>query len=148
MDVQEGEGRPHDEALAENRASFVAALAGGDAKTAAAVYAGNARLLAPSAAVFHGREATERFWRAGLESGVVEVDQERLERDPHDGLAYEYGRYARGLAADDGAAVLDREAYLLVHERQPDGSWRRAVETINPDAPPAPVGAPSKEETR
>jgi len=120
VDAQDGDGRPLDEALAENRASFVAALAGGDAKGAAAVYARNARLLAPSAELLRGSEAIEAFWRAGLESGIRAAELEAVQLEPA-----------------EGGTVVDRGKYLLVHERQEDGSWRWAVEMFNPDAPAA-----------
>ena len=140
MDGQGVDGQLLDEALAENRASFVAALAGGDAKAAAAVYAGNARLLAPSAELVRGSEAIEAFWRAGLEAGIRAAELRAVELDRHDGLAYEIGRYALQLEPAEGGTVVDRGNYLLVHERQEDGSWRWAVEMFNPDAPPATTG--------
>ena len=134
------DGRLLDEARAANRASFVAALAGGDAKAAAAVYAGNAKLLAPSAELVRGSEAIEGFWRAGLEAGVRAAELEAVEFDQHDGLAYEIGRYALQLEPAEGGTVVDRGNYLLVHERQEDGSWRWAVEMFNPDSTPAAAG--------
>jgi uncharacterized protein (TIGR02246 family) len=121
--------------IAETSAAFVAALNEGDAKAACAVYADDARLLAPSAELMHGREAIEAFWRAGLEAGVAEVELETLELERHDGMAYEIGRYALWLRPLNDAAVVDRGRYVLVHERQQDGSWRRAVEMFNPDGP-------------
>src|SRR5687767_14545333 len=114
--------------IAETSAAFVAALRDGDAKAACAVYADDARLLAPSAELMLGREAIESFWRAGLEAGISEVELETLELERHDGLAYEIGRYALWLRPPNDAAVVDRGKYVLVHERQQDGSWRRAVE--------------------
>ena len=137
MDGQDGGGRLLEAALAENRASFVAALASGDAKAAAAVYAGNAKLLAPSAELLRGSEAIEAFWRAGLEAGIRAAELEAVELDQHDGLAYEIGRYALRLEPAEGGTVVDRGKYLLVHERQEDGTWRWAVEMFNPDSSPA-----------
>lgn len=127
-------------ALAEARAAFLAALRRGDARAASALYAERARLLAPSAEVMEGREAIARFWQAGLEAGLSEVELEALELEPHDGVAYELGRYALRLEPAEGGSVVDRGKYALVHERQDDGTWLRAVETFNPDAPPARAG--------
>jgi uncharacterized protein (TIGR02246 family) len=121
--------------LAESRAAFVAALARADAAAACAVYTDDARLLAPSAEVIHGREAIERFWQAGIDSGVTAVALDVLEVARGIGLAYEIGRYALWL--DSGGDEAERGAYVLVHERQTDGSWRRAVEMFNPQRPPA-----------
>lgn len=143
MDGQGGGSRPSG-AIGETRAAFVAALKDGDAKAASHVYADEARLLAPSAELIQGREAIEAFWRAGLEAGISEVELEALELERQGRLAYEIGRYALRLEPTDGGTVVDRGKYVLVHERQPDGSWRRAVEMFNPEGPPASTGGRGK----
>ena len=129
-----------EETFAATRDAFVAALESGNAQAAADVYADDARLLAPSAELLQGREAIEAFWRAGLEAGISEVELESLDLERRDSLAYEIGRYALQLEPAEGGTVVDRGNYLLVHERQGDGSWRWAVEMFNPDSSPAAAG--------
>lgn len=119
------------------RTEFIAALRSGDAAAASALYADDARLIAPSAELIRGRAAIEAFWRAGLDTGVSEIELESLEFGIEEGLAYEIGRYALTLEPVEGDKVVDRGKYLLVHERQEDGSWRWAAEMFNPDAGPA-----------
>jgi ketosteroid isomerase-like protein len=133
------------DAIAETRAAFAAALRCGDAKAASAVYANGASLLAPSAELIRGRKAIERFWAAGVGAGLSDVELDSLQLERQDGFAYEVGRYALRLDADDGGIVLDRGKYVLVHERQQDGSWQWAVEMFNPDVPPARAGGERKE---
>ena len=133
-----------DSAIAETRAAFVAALGGGDAAAASALYAEDARLLAPSAELIEGREAIADFWRAGLQAGVAAVELEAIEVERSDSVAYEIGRYVLRLQAETGEDVVDRGKYMLVHEQQPDGSWLRAVEMFSADTPPAEVGERSK----
>jgi uncharacterized protein (TIGR02246 family) len=137
MEEQRQRGSLLDEALADSRAAFVAALTDGDAKAASAVYADDARLLAPAAELLQGREAIEAFWSAGLDAGVSGVELEALEVERDGRFAYEIGRYALRLKLAEGGTVVDRGKYVLVHERQEDGSWRWAVEMFNPDVPPA-----------
>jgi uncharacterized protein (TIGR02246 family) len=120
------------EAIAETRAAFTEALRRGDAAAAAAVYAQRATLLAPSAALISGRKPIEAFWDAGIAAGITDVELEPLELRRHDGVACEIGRYGLRLDPGDGGSVLERGKYVLVHERQSDGSWRRAVEMFNP----------------
>ena len=135
-------------AIAEARAAFVTALGDGDAAAVTRLYVDGARLLAPSAELFDGREAIARFWQAGVAAGVRAVELDVLELERHDGVAYEIGRYALRLRTD-GGTVVDRGKYVLVHERQRDGAWLRAVETFNPDQPPARVdGRPEEGEIR
>jgi hypothetical protein len=98
----------------------------------------------PPAELIEGREAIEAFWQAGLEAGVSEVEFEALELERQDGLAYEIGRYSLRLEPADGGTVVDRGKYVLVHERQEDGSWQWAVEMFNPEAPPARADGRSK----
>ena len=133
-------------AIAGTRASFVAALCGGDASAASAVYAHDAQLLAPSAELVAGREAIADFWRAGLDAGIAGVELEELTVKGGESVAWEIGRYALRLEPADGTPVVDRGKYLLVHERQDDGSWRWAVEMFNPDALPAKAGERRDEE--
>ena len=133
-----GEGRSNasaaGEAIAENRAAFVSAVCCGDATAAAAVYSDSARLLAPSAELMQGRDEIAAFWQAGIDAGISRVELEALQVEHHGAVAYEVGRYALRLESPEGTTVVDRGKYALVHERQPDGSWLRAVETFNPDA--------------
>ena len=131
------EPEPTEAGIAETTAAFVAALAAGDATAASAAYAVDARLVPPATGLVQGRAAIERFWRAGLESGISEVELDALELERRDGLAYEIGRYALWLHPSDARAVVDRGTYVLVHELQGDGSWRRAVEMFSPSEPPA-----------
>jgi ketosteroid isomerase-like protein len=96
-----------------------------------------AQTVRAAADCMEGREAITAFWKAGIESGISAVDLEPREIERRDGLAYEIGRYALRLRTADGGTVIDRGNYLLVHERQPDGTWQRAVEMFSPCAPPA-----------
>lgn len=132
-----GEHALFDEALAETRSAFVAALERGDAATAAGVYAADARLLPPAAELLQGREAIMAFWAAGVEAGIAGVEIETLEVTRDGCHAYEIGRYALRLRPDEGGTVVDRGRYVLVHARQEDGAWRRSVEMFSPDASPA-----------
>jgi ketosteroid isomerase-like protein len=137
----DGSNRRSDEAsIAEGQATFVAALSCGDAAAVARLYADDAKLLAPSAELFEGRGAIESFWRAGVEAGVRGLELETIELGGGDSLVYEIGSYALSVEAEEGA-VVDCGKYVLVHERQGDGVWLRAVEMFNPDAPPVRNGA-------
>jgi ketosteroid isomerase-like protein len=122
-----------DGTIGRTREKFATAVRNRDAAAASSLYADDAKLIAPSAELLRGRVAIEAFWRAGLEAGVCDAELESLELGIEDRFAYEIGRYALTLEPVDGASVVDRGAYLLVHERQPDGSWRWAAEMFNPD---------------
>ena len=134
MDESTCSGRAK-EAIAETRAAFVVALRDGDTATASAVYADDARLLAPPTELIQGRAAIEEFWKAGLYAGIAEVALDAVEVEREHELAYEIGLYSLRLQPKAGETIVEHGKYVLVHERQGDGSWRRAVEVFNPDAP-------------
>jgi ketosteroid isomerase-like protein len=134
MDPRDHAVESPDDAIGDARDAFVGALESGDATSASASYTPDARLLAPSAELFRGRAAIERFWKAGVDTGIFAVRLETLELVRRSGFAYEIGRYELGLRPADGIPLVDRGKYLRVHERQADGSWLWAVEMFNPDA--------------
>lgn len=115
---------------------FVDAIRCGDPAAAAAGYAKDARLLAPSSAVIDGRAEIESFWRAGLEAGIRAVELESVRIDRHGAFAIEIGQYSMWLRQPDGGDVVDRGSYLLVHEPGPDGGWAWALEAFTPEGSP------------
>jgi uncharacterized protein (TIGR02246 family) len=122
-----------EDAIAATHGAFAEAVRKGDAEAAAAVFAAGARLLPPTAGQVEGREAIAAYWRTGVETGLVDAVLEARDVRRFDGIAYEVGRYTLRLEPADGAAIVDRGDYVLVHERQGDGNWQWAVEMFNPD---------------
>ena len=121
--------------VAENNARFAAALAHADAVEACSVYAEGATLLPPGGEAISGRAAIEGFWRGGIEVGVRSLHLETLVLEEAGGLGYEIGRYRLLLAANGVGARSDVGKYVVVHKRQRDGSWKRAVDIFNSDVP-------------
>ena len=119
--------------VAATTADFLAAVRAGDARAAATAYAEDAQLLAPYTEPLTGRTEIEAFWRAGIDSGVTEVRLHACAATGGRELAYEIGRYELRLRAEDGEVVHETGHYLLVHARQPDGTWRREAEMLGPD---------------
>jgi uncharacterized protein (TIGR02246 family) len=112
--------------------ALVEALLSGDAAGAASLYADDGRLLTPAAELLAGRAQIESYWRAGIAVGLTGIRLDPLELELVDGVAVEVGRYALELGA-----TTDAGKYLALHRRAADGSWRRAADVFNPDAPPA-----------
>lgn len=105
------------------------ALARGDAAAAAALYADDCKLLSPAAEIVVGRPQIEQYWRAGIALGVSLLAVDAVEVAADGAVAVETGRYV----LTGGAVVLDRGKYVVLHRRQADGTWRRAVDVFNPD---------------
>ena len=134
MDVPHRQVDVADAVIGRAGDAFVAALEVGNAKAASASYTVEARLLAPSAEVFRGRDAIERFWRAGVDAGISGVRLETIELVRLSCLAYEIGQYTLGLRPADGIPMVESGKYVRIHEQQADGSWLWAVEMFNPEA--------------
>lgn len=118
-----------EQGLFQAQTAFTTALAHGDPAETAALYTTGAKLLTPSSELLGGRLEIEAFWRAGL-AGPSRVALTTLELHLCDGLAFEYGRYVLGASGG-----TESGKYVVLHRREADGAWRRAVDLFNPDAP-------------
>lgn len=107
---------------------FAAALARGDAAGAASLYTADGALLTASAELIRGREEIEDYWREGIALGLCRLALDQIEVQELGPMAIEIGRYRLVLA---GASEQGR--YVVLHRREADGAWRRAVEVYNPE---------------
>jgi ketosteroid isomerase-like protein len=123
--------------LTEATAGLVSAVERGDATAAAALYADDAKLLAPASPLVAGRGQIEAYWRTGIALGITRIELETLglEIAKAEVVALEVGRYALGVQAGDRGHLVYRGKYIALHRREADGSWRRAVDVFNPDQP-------------
>lgn len=119
------------------QASFALAdaLGRGDPVAAAALYVDDGKLLTPAAELIAGRRQIEAYWQAGLAFGLSAVGLHAIEFEVANATAIEIGRYVLALDTKGAAPTADRGKYLVLHRREQDGSWRRAVEVFNPDVP-------------
>jgi ketosteroid isomerase-like protein len=120
------------ESIAAHRQTFADAVRRGDAGAAASVYAENAYLLVPSADALVGRDEIRTYWQTGIDAGVAEISLSAAGTEQNDGIAYETGRYVIRVDGADRARAVERGHYVQVYQRQPDGSWQRAVEIFSP----------------
>jgi ketosteroid isomerase-like protein len=111
------------------------ALARGDAFAAAQLYADDGKLLSPSAELISGRLDIEAYWQAGIAFGLAGIELDLVDLEVRDGLAIEIGRYVLAVEGNGDAGVKDCGKYLVLHRRDGDGAWRRAVDVFNPDVP-------------
>ena len=112
-----------------NNGRFSEAVARGDAAGVASVYGDEATLLPPGNEAVRGRKAIEGFWRGGMEVGLRSVELETLELDAGAELAYELGRY-RLVVERDARATTELGNHVVIHRRQADGAWKRAVDVF------------------
>jgi uncharacterized protein (TIGR02246 family) len=120
-------------AIRETAAALATAISSGDAAGAAALYAADAMLLAPTTELVAGRSQIESYWRTGIALGVSRMELDARELRFASTVAFEIGRYALTLATDRREPLVDLGKYFVLHIQSADGSWRRAVDVFNPD---------------
>ncbi|MDP9436822.1 MAG: nuclear transport factor 2 family protein [Actinomycetota bacterium] len=100
-------------------------LARGDAAQIASVYAPDARLLPPGLDVQTGDDI-QRYWQGAVDAGLRYGHIETISYEEHGDVAIEEGRWELRAAAD--SPVVDAGKFLIVHRRQPDGTWKYALD--------------------
>jgi uncharacterized protein (TIGR02246 family) len=120
----------HDELDAIN-AGMAQALAEQDATRFASYYTDDARLLSNGQPIIRGRAEIETEVRDWVAHGSLSL------------------RFETGDVIADGSLVVDvgriisptgRSKYVVVYQRQPDGSLKIAVDAASSDGPPAASG--------
>lgn len=134
MDQLTDQGVDFVAAIAIVRDAIVAALRRADAHAASAWYTEDACLVAPSAGCIRGRTDITRFWQAGLDAGLrdLQLQPDRVVSEAGRVIAIEVGGYLMAMRSTDGPETVDRGTYALVHRRGQDGSWRRTLEIFEP----------------
>lgn len=98
------------------------------------MYAKDAILLPPGAALASGREAIEQFWESRLKAGNRKDHNFEILSIRQDGnLAYQVARWTVLVQKDGGEPVKLSGNTLRVFERQPDGAWLTKVHAFNLD---------------
>jgi ketosteroid isomerase-like protein len=111
-------------------AAFVQGAEEHDAARIAACYAPDAQLLPPGSQPLTGA-AIEQFWGRMLDAGVEGGALKTLSLEEDGDRAIEVGHYEMRA----GGQLADTGNYVVVHHRQPDGSWKYGVDIFNSDRP-------------
>lgn len=125
------------QAIDSLRGRYAARWRGADAAGLAQLYAADAVLLYPDQPALHGQPAIqtyfEGFFGAFRQEEFVLTSEELQITDQ---WAFDRGTVRwRGVPSAGGPAVTDQGKYLVILERQPDGSWRVARDMDNSDRP-------------
>lgn len=115
--------------------AWLAAFNAGDASGVAKQYTGNARLMAPNAAIVEGRAAIEGFTKEFVATGA-QLRFTVLDVHESADMCASVGTYVMTFPGD---APEDHGKFIEVWTRQSDGSWLIADDIFNSDLPPAPA---------
>ncbi len=118
-------------------AEIARAMAAGDAAGVAAHYTPDALLMPPFQPPIVGREAIAAHYRGIFERFAVRVETRVEEAKVVGDLAYIRGAFTDLLTPRSGGkAASNQGKYLVILERQGDGSWRFARDIFNHDRLP------------
>ena len=124
-----------DEVKAVNR-RLEAAIASRDIDAVCALYAEDAVIQPPGAGPARGRAAIKEVWQGYFDMGLFQGSYESDSVLSGDDLGVEVGLGVIDLKGADGDTITARINYIVVHQRQADGSTQ-IVRDIWNDAPPA-----------
>lgn len=106
--------------------AFSAALAAQDVDAVVASYTEDARLLFEGRPMIQGRAAIEAFLAPGLQKRPSIITFESIDVREGESFVVDVGRYKTPTGSGK---------YIVVHERQADGSLRMAVDSATGDGP-------------
>jgi uncharacterized protein (TIGR02246 family) len=105
-----------------------------DARGLATLYTENATLLPPGQPAVSGRQNIETFWRGFLDLGASDARLKSIHVAGSGDLVYEIGEFSAMMPQPSGGTAPGTGKYLVVFERQPDGSLRMAADMFSSNA--------------
>jgi ketosteroid isomerase-like protein len=123
-------------AILANDSTFARAATAGDVEGVLGTYAADGALLPPNAPAVKGADGIRGFWGGFMAAYDLKMDIQSDEIDGRGDLAYVVGRYRfTATPKAKGVAMKDEGKFVEVYRRQPDGSWKYAVDIYNSDLP-------------
>jgi uncharacterized protein (TIGR02246 family) len=114
--------------------THMAALSAGDAAGVTALFADNGVMVPPDRGAMTGKEAIRWGLRQAFGLFSAKITGESLEAEVAGGWAFARRIYTMTLTAKTGGEQMEVVAnWLDILKRQPDGSWKIHVETVNSD---------------
>jgi uncharacterized protein (TIGR02246 family) len=105
-----------------------------DARGIAALYAENATLLPPGLPPITGRQNIQGFWQGFFDAGASDAKLKSSQISSSGDLAYEIGEYSAMMPQPSGGTAPGTGKYLVVFERQQDGTLKMAADMFSPNA--------------
>ncbi len=114
---------------------FEAAFVRGDAAGVAACYTDDAAVLAPDLPMMTGKHAAQDYWQAGIDMGIKSVSLKTVSLEDKGDTAIDTGTIVAVIQPPGGQSMEASAKFVVIWKRQPDGSWKMAVDCFNWDAP-------------
>ena len=115
------------------------AYGAGDIDGALAFYSDDAAIYSPYGPAAAGQEALRATHVAWLATGETNKKLTLLSAGGDGDLAYCVMAYSGDYPQDDGTMLRESGTSVNVAKRQPDGTWKLLVSSLNSDTPPLAV---------
>lgn len=116
--------------------SLEAAFASGDADKVAALFANDAVLMASGMPDEVGSAAIRKSYADLFAAYTLQVRAVAVETKTFGDYGFSRGTYTATMKPKDGGAPIEGDGrFLVVMQRQPDGTWRSLREMSNSDKP-------------
>ena len=114
-----------------------------DLESLVSYYTNDVVVLPPNAPAVIGKQAARELNRSmlAMPGYSVKWQPEHVEVARSGDIGYARGTYVLSLTGPTGEPVTDRGKYVEIWKKQPDGSWKVAVEALNSDLPALSVSA-------
>jgi len=116
--------------ITANNKTLCAAIAGGDAAGAAAMYAKGARLMPPNMGILESADLAG-YWQGAIDMGITDATLTSDTVEVHGDTAIEVGEYV--LFGPDRVEV-DNGTYLVVWKNE-RGTWKLFQDIFNTNVP-------------
>jgi len=131
------------------RTTFLTAFNSGDAAGVAATYTANGTSSGNHEATVTGHDAILAAQKAQFDQMTAKLDLMPDETMTFGTMGHDYGRYKITMTMKAGGATMSDEGhYVVLLEKQADGSWKVAHDIDNSSMPmpppPAPAAPPAK----
>ena len=113
---------------------FEKAAAAKDSRAIAALYAESATLLPPGMPPIKGRQNIQTFWQGFLDAGASDARITQNAIRGAEPFFYDIGQYSAMMPQPTGGTAPGTGRYLVVWERQSDGTLKIAADMFGPDA--------------
>jgi uncharacterized protein (TIGR02246 family) len=119
--------------LTRLQTDWLAAANAKDSTRLAALYAENAMLMPPNAAMAKGRPAIQAVWQGMMDENARDITLTAIDRSVCGDLGYEAGTYTLNMGAPGGPVASDKGKYLMTVRRGPGGKWLIQNDIFNSD---------------
>lgn len=116
-----------------------------DADKLASYYTEDTAFMPPNAPLMTGRESARKYFSEMMKPADFSIAWQptKVEAARTGDVGYSIGTYHLMFTGPDGKMIMDDGKYATVWKKQPDGSWKLAVDMFNSNTPLQP---PTKKE--